>query len=91
MLTHHAHAPLAAGHWTIAVSVAVFLIGLTIAREMLNLSGINRFILLATAVLSLVTPLTPWPVESLAGLLLLAAAARTVRAASDPKILASAA
>jgi low temperature requirement protein LtrA len=91
MLTHHAHAPLAVGHWTIAVSVAAFLTGLTIAREMLNLSGINRFILLATAVLSLVTPLTPWPVESLSGLLLLAAAARTIRADSDPKILASAA
>ena len=91
MLTHHAHAPLSAGHWAIAISVAVYLAGLTIAREIFNLSGANRFILLALAGLCLLTPLTPWPVESLAVLLVAGAALRTVRAASDAKLQASAA
>lgn len=89
MLTHHAHAPLSAGHWTIAIAVAVYLVGLTLAREGFNLTGMNRFILLATALFCLATPFTPWPVESLAVLLVLAAAVRTVRAANDPKVAAS--
>lgn len=90
MLTHHAHAPLAAGHWAMAIAAAVFLVGLTITREVFNLSGANRFILLATAGLCLVTPYTPWPVESLAVLLVIAAILRTTFAARDPKILAAA-
>ncbi|MEZ6010379.1 MAG: low temperature requirement protein A [Hyphomonas sp.] len=90
MLTHHAHAPLAAGYWAIAIAVAVFLTGLTIAREIFNLTGANRFILLATAGLCLLTPYMPWPAESLAALLVAAAALRTVCAARDPKTLAPA-
>ncbi|MCA8901011.1 MAG: low temperature requirement protein A [Hyphomonas sp.] len=89
MVTHHAHAPLAAGHWTIAIAVAVFLIGLTIVREVFNLTGANRFILLATAALALCTPLLSWPVESLALLLVAAALVRTLRADTDPKLAAS--
>ena len=85
MLTHHAHAPLAAGHWAIAISVAVFLVGLTISREIFNLTGANRFILLAAALLCLGTPHMPYPVESLAALLVATAAVRTICANADPK------
>lgn len=89
MLTHHAHAPLAAGHWAIAISVAVFLVGLTLTREIFNLTGANRFILLAAAILCLGTPCLPYPVESLAVLLVATAAVRTLRANADPKIALS--
>ncbi|MEZ5953097.1 MAG: low temperature requirement protein A [Hyphomonas sp.] len=89
MQTHHAHAPLAAGHWAIAIAVAVYLVGLTIAREAFNLTGANRFILLAGALLSLATPLLPWPMESLATLMVATAAIRTILAKNDPKVVAS--
>lgn len=89
MLTHHAHAPLAAGHWAIAIAVAIYLAGLTLVREIYNLSGANRFILLGAALLSLCTPYLPWPVESLAALLVCTAALRTVQASGDAKVLAS--
>ena len=89
MQTHHAHAPIAAGYWAMAIAVAVYLAGLTVAREIFNLTGMNRFILLAAALLALCTPLTPWPVESLALVLVAAAALRTVCASADPKALVS--
>ncbi|MCB9960886.1 MAG: low temperature requirement protein A [Hyphomonas sp.] len=89
MQTHHAHAPIAAGYWAMAIAVAVYLAGLTVAREIFNLTGMNRFILLAAALLALCTPLTPWPVESLAIVLVAAAALRTVCASADPKALVS--
>jgi len=87
MQTHHAHAPIAAGYWAMAIAVAVYLAGLTIAREVFNLTGMNRFILLAAALLALCTPLTPWPVESLAALLVGTATLRTICASADPALV----
>ena len=89
ILTHHAHAPPAAGHWAIAIAVSVFLIGLSLAREIFNLSGVNRLILPVTALLCLATPYSPWPIESLAALLVATAVIRTIRANADPKTAAS--
>ncbi len=77
VLTHHADVALAAGHWLIAVSVGAYFAGLWFIRDRFHQTGAPSVILLVAGVACLATPLSPWPVPTVASIVAVAAVLRT--------------
>lgn len=75
--TDHAQVSEPVGLFAVAVPAAMYLIGLWLIRDRFVLSGYGKHLLLGFAILMMVTPLLPFALEALAGLMVLAVIARS--------------
>ena len=63
--------------WLIAVSVGAYFAGLWFIRDRFHQTGAPSVILLVAGVACLATPLSPWPVPTVASIVAVAAVLRT--------------
>ncbi len=75
--TDHAHASQIAGHYAVAIPVALYLVGLWLVRDFFVLSGPARHVLLGFAALIIAAPMTPFGLEAITVLTLLSVVVRS--------------